>query len=118
MCYASLQVIRKVFDYDAYIQGRLRGEYVVIYNTIIEEAQQITAHVQQDVAVTSVNDTLPIVPKPALSLPVLFKDNTDASIVCTTTAFGNMLTGNRYFESVNRPPFHKTKAANCRGAPQ
>jgi hypothetical protein len=42
MCYASQQVIRQEFDYNAYIAGRLRGEYVVIYNTITEEAATVS----------------------------------------------------------------------------
>jgi hypothetical protein len=117
MCYASQQVIRKEFDYNAYIAGRLRGEYVVIYNTITEGAatalpEDITSDkltcVQEDKDISDLPDYLFLRPIAKIT-------------VCRT---GSKLTSfNTYLvhccSLIKRPnTFAFASSANCRGAPQ
>jgi hypothetical protein len=117
MCYASQQVIRKEFDYNAYIAGRLRGEYVVIYNTITEEADTVLPedttgkgiiYVQQNKDISDLPDYLFLRPISKIT-------------VCRTgsklTSFDTYLVHCCFIiKPLNTFAF--ASSANCRGAPQ
>jgi hypothetical protein len=117
MCYASQQVIRKEFDYNAYIEGRLRGEYVVIYNTITEEAATVLPEDTVSKELIRVQEN-----KDIFHLPDnLFLQSTTEITECRTGI--SIASFNRYspqLYSGTKPPntFIKATSANCRGAPR
>jgi hypothetical protein len=116
MCYASQQVIRKEFDYNAYIAGRLRGEYVVIYNTITEEPGTVSPgdtagteliYVQEDIIPDSTDN---LFLRPVTEI-------TECHTGSKLTLFGH---DSLHLYSRTKPlnMFTKTTSANCRGAPR
>jgi hypothetical protein len=116
MCYASQQVIRKEFDYNAYIAGRLRGEYVVIYNTITEEAATVSPedtiskeliYVQENI-ISDLPDNLFLRP---------VTEFTECRTGSKLTLFGH---DSLHLYSRTKPfnTFAFASPANCRGAPQ
>ena len=114
MCYASQPVTRKVFDYNAYIQGRLRGEYVVIYHTVVAEPEGIPADIQLDIKDVLIPD---IQDMSAIS-NVLTESKTLISIIWTETTPRGVPTGYYCYDNRNPIPPTKIISSNCRGAPQ
>lgn len=118
MCYASQQVIRKVFDYNAYIQGRLRGEYVVIYHTVVEKPEEIPADIQLCLTAVRVINTTPYAQDSTVIFNTRFKIKTFTIYNLTGTTIYNTAVDYYCYGRVNPIQFDKTIAANCRGAPQ
>jgi len=118
MCYAPQPVTRKVFDYNAYIQGRLRGEYVVIYHTVVEEPEEINADIHVDIAVVPVPDTKPDIQDRVAISNALPESKTLPSLIWKSTISCSVTIVYYYYDALHLIPFNKTTSANCRGAPQ
>jgi len=117
MCYASQQVIRKEFDYNAYIAGRLRGEYVVIYNTITQKADTLLHEDTTGKGLICVQENKDL------------SHLTDYLFLRTVTEITEWRTGSKLTSfdtylvhccSLIKPlnKFAFASSANCRGAPQ
>jgi hypothetical protein len=115
MCYASQQVIRKEFDYNAYIAGRLKGEYVVIYNTITEEAAialpEDTAG--KELICVQENKDISDLPDSLFLRPVTKITECSAGSRSFNTHSAHLYSGKK-----PNNKFTKTTSVNCRGAPQ
>jgi len=116
MCYASQQIRRKVFDYNAYIQGRLRGEYVVIYHTVVEEPKEVPADILVDITIVPVPDTIADIHDRVVIFNALKESKTLPSLIWKSTISCSVPIG--YYYSINPMLFNNITSANCRGAPQ
>ena len=117
MCYASQQIRRKVFDYNAYIQGRLRGEYVVIYHTVREEPKEVPADILVDITIVPVPDTIADIHDRVVIFNALKESKTLPSLIWKSTISCSVPIV-YYYDALHLIPFNKTTSANCRGAPQ
>jgi hypothetical protein len=117
MCYASQQVIRKEFDYNAYIAGRLRGEYVVIYNTLTEEPPTVLPEdiKGKELIFVQENKDISHLPDNLFLRPVT--EITECRTGRKLTSFDTYLVR---CCSLIKPPntFAFASSANCRGAPR
>jgi hypothetical protein len=116
MCYASQQVIRKEFDYNAYIAGRLRGEYVVIYNTITEEpATALPEDTTSKELIYVQENIISDLPDNLFLFPVT--EITECRTRSKLTLFGRDLL-HLYFRTKPFNTFAFAPSANCRDAPR
>jgi hypothetical protein len=117
MCYASQQVIRKEFDYNAYIAGRLRGEYVVIYNTITEEADTVLPEDIKGKELIFVQENKDISDLPDYLFLRHVTEITEYHVGSRLTSFDTYLV---HCCSLIKPlnTFAFASLANCRGAPR
>ncbi|KGO87850.1 hypothetical protein Q765_05025 [Flavobacterium rivuli WB 3.3-2 = DSM 21788] len=111
MCYASQPVTRKVFDYNAYIQGRLRGEYVVIYHTVVEEPEDVASDIQLDITDMPTFDIQQTTVIPIIS----FSNNIHSDLIWATTISRDIFSDYYYTTNLTLPI--KATSINCRGAP-
>jgi hypothetical protein len=114
MCYASQQVLRKDFDYNAYIQGRLRGEYVVIYHTVVEEPVSALPEAVIVGEGRPESDKISVIIIPNTSLHS-FKapERVETAFTASFNFFQNRLAANlRGLKVLNT-----ATCANCRGSP-
>jgi hypothetical protein len=116
MCYASQQVIRKEFDYNAYIAGRLRGEYVVIYHTITDGPATVSPEDSSGEELICVQENDDIPDSPINMSPSSVTDITECRAGIMRPSLN---TDSVHFYSGSKSPNTFTKAtfANCRGAP-
>jgi hypothetical protein len=115
MCYPSQQVIRKEFDYNAYIQGRLRGEYVVIYHTVVDESVGAPTEVMTKGEECPESNALPIcLTSDSYLLPFKkFGEDVEAADTVSSNFFQKPFA----FKSKDLSIFTTATSANCRGAP-
>lgn len=114
MCYASQQVKRKVFDYNAYIQGRLKGEYVVIYHSVDEVPEEIPIDVETDIKAVPIYD----VQDTTIVSIISFSNNMAFDIIWATTISCDVFTDYYYNDTTNGIALTKATLIYCRGAPQ
>jgi hypothetical protein len=115
MCYASQQVLRKEFDYNAYIQGRLRGEYVVIYHTVVNEPVSALPEAVIDGEGRPESDKISVIIIPSASLHSL---TAFGGVETAPTASFNFFKNPWAFATNDLNVLNTVTCANCRGAPQ
>jgi hypothetical protein len=114
MCYTSQQVLRKEFDYSAYIQGRLRGEYVVIYHTVVDEPVCTTSEEKTDEELLVEPDIFFVILIPNTSLHSLTAiKGVEPSFTASFNFFQNRLATKIGGLNI----LTTATCANCRGAP-
>jgi hypothetical protein len=114
MCYASQQVLRKEFDYNAYIQGRLRGEYVVIYHTVVDKPVSASSEEIVNEELLPDSDKISVIIIPSASLHSLTAFGGVATVpTASFNLFQNRLAANLRGLNV----LNTATCANCRGAP-
>jgi hypothetical protein len=114
MCYASQQVLRKELDYNAYIQGRLRGEYVVIYLTVVDEPVSTTPEEKTDEELLVESDTFSVILIPNTSR------HSSKALERVETVFTDSSSFFKYplaFATNELNVLNTATCANCRGAP-
>jgi hypothetical protein len=116
MCYASQQVIRKEFDYNAYIAGRLKGEYVVIYHTKTEEPATVSSEDNISKELIFVQENI-IFDLPDNLFLLHVTEVTECHTGSKLTLFGR---DSLHLYSRTKPlnKFAFASSANCRGAPR
>jgi len=130
MCFVSRSVTRKVFDYNAYIEGRRKGLYVVIYHDVTDETDQIpennTAVTEGALSVYNVIDA----PSPDLEITDV-PSVQDRTLLVNDSAISSVYIPVFWVETISiyippeRPypnavpivPLTKAAQLYCRGAP-